>query len=540
MRSWQRTTIAGRRLATKVFDLLYPWLDRWDHREADLRGSKKGGGGILRLLRGLRACDPNGREKTRLFGSALGVECDKNQRKKGNWGKRTGSRKGAWHGKSSGMFIDPLEAKVLLSAVIATDKLDYPFGATVQISGSGFTPNEVVQLQVLHAPGTAGSNADPQNQPWNVTADAAGAVTADWVVNDPDAVDASYDLTALGLLGGETAKAAFTDGETLTARQSGIWSDPNTWSATRVGTISNGAGSNAVTGVGTSFLSELAVGTVITDGSDNVLGTVASITDDTHLTVNAAIAGVHAGIAYKAHVTPGTGDSVTISGNFTVTADVDAQVAALNVSNTSASASASLLSFNSGIGLTVTGNVLIQGNASTHTGKIDLTGATLTVGGTFAIASNGTVTAGTGTLELAAAFTNSGTFTANSGTVEYNGTGAQTIAALNYNNLTISGARGGAAVALASGTIGLAGAFNPSATAVSYTSSGNMMNYNAAGAQTVAPFTYNLLTLAGGGTKTAGGAIRVNNNFTINAGVVFDAATFSHTFGSCGLTTAAP
>ena len=50
-------------------------------------------------------------------------------------------------------------------------------------------------------------------------------------------------------------------------------------------------------------------------------------------------------------------------------------------------------------------------------------------------------------------------------TFDFNGAGTQTVPAFAYNNLTISGARGGATVTLGAGTIGVAGTFNPSATA---------------------------------------------------------------------------
>src|SRR5437867_3948508 len=40
------------------------------------------------------------------------------------------------------------------TATVTTDQSDYAPGSTAQINGSGFTPGEVVQLQVLHADGT--------------------------------------------------------------------------------------------------------------------------------------------------------------------------------------------------------------------------------------------------------------------------------------------------------------------------------------------------------------------------------------------------
>ncbi len=107
--------------------------------------------------------------------------------------------------------FEPLEDRNLLAASVLTDKSDYLFGETALISGAGFTADETVQLQVLHATGTAGSNADAQNQPWLVLADTSGAVASQWSVTDPDAVDATYVLIATGLTSGFVAEANFTD-----------------------------------------------------------------------------------------------------------------------------------------------------------------------------------------------------------------------------------------------------------------------------------------------------------------------------------------
>ena len=63
--------------------------------------------------------------------------------------------------------------------------------------------------------------------------------------------------------------------------------------------------------------------------------------------------------------------------------------------------------------------------------------------------------ANSGTIGVAGTFTNSSTYTGSSlvttgSTINYNGTGAQTIIAFNYNNLSISGARTSNSVTLAS------------------------------------------------------------------------------------------
>ena len=110
---------------------------------------------------------------------------------------------------------EELEIRALLSAVV-TDKPDYHFGETAHITGTEFGVNEQVQIQITHAPGTLGSNADPQNQPFFVQTDASGNFTADWVIDDPDAGGATYIVSAIGLSSGDQAQATFTDAPSIT------------------------------------------------------------------------------------------------------------------------------------------------------------------------------------------------------------------------------------------------------------------------------------------------------------------------------------
>jgi HYR domain len=106
-------------------------------------------------------------------------------------------------------------------------------------------------------------------------------------------------------------------------------------------------------------------------------------------------------------------------------------------------------------------------------------------------------------------------------TVDFNGAGGQSVPAFNFNNLTISGARSGATVTLASGTIGVAGIFNPAATSVVYSTVGNTVNFNGTGAQSVPAFNFNGLTISGA---------RTTNNVTLlNGGTIGIAGAFSPT-----------
>ena len=125
-----------------------------------------------------------------------------------------------------------------------------------------------------------------------------------------------------------------------------------------------------------------------------------------------------------------------------------------------------------------------------------------------------------------AAFTTGGYITTGS-TIDFKGTGAQTIRAFNYNNLTISGARTTNSITLISaGTIGISGVFNPTAifTTGDYITTSNTINYNGTGAQTITDFDYNSLTISGSNV-TAPASLNIAGDFTNNG-------TFDHNDGT--------
>jgi hypothetical protein len=141
-----------------------------------------------------------------------------------------------------------------------------------------------------------------------------------------------------------------------------------------------------------------------------------------------------------------------------------------------------------------------------------------------------------GVVNIAGTFTNSATFTSGAfvltgSTINYNGTDAQTVIPLNYNALTISGARTTNSVTLSnSANINVAGTFTASATFTSgaYIATGSTINLNGA-AQNISvasPFTFNNLTCAGSGTKTAQTALNINGTLDIGSGITLNMATF--------------
>src|SRR3954471_489156 len=150
---------------------------------------------------------------------------------------------------------------------------------------------------------------------------------------------------------------------------------------------------------------------------------------------------------------------------------------------------------------TLAGNITPAGNLTLTAGVLDLATFTAnrsTSGGALTVAANATLKIG-GTNSFPTNYTTNTLDPA--GTVEYNGS-AQTVAARNYGNLTISGARGANNVTLANaGTIGIAGAFSPTATfgTGNYVITSSTIDFNkTSGPQTIAAFNYNNLTAEDG------------------------------------------
>ncbi|MBL4716140.1 MAG: T9SS type A sorting domain-containing protein [Bacteroidia bacterium] len=122
-----------------------------------------------------------------------------------------------------------------------------------------------------------------------------------------------------------------------------------------------------------------------------------------------------------------------------------------------------------------------------------------------------------GKVRVAGTFTpGSNAWTVTSSTFEYNGTGtgmnAQTIIAFDYNNLTSSSS--GERTLASSGTIGISGAFTPGTN--SYTNTGSTIEFKGSGAQTIPAINYNNLTSSGSGTRTlaSSGTIGIAATFT--------------------------
>lgn len=164
---------------------------------------------------------------------------------------------------------------------------------------------------------------------------------------------------------------------------------------------------------------------------------------------------------------------------------------------------------------------IAAGKSFTNHGTLTLHSATGITG------SASLINAASSILRVSGALMSTGTVdaTADPNTVDYNGSGAQTIVPMSYNTLRISGARSTNVITLSpTDTLHVANAFIPVATFTGtggYQSTGTIFEYNGLGAQNVAAFTYNTLVLKNGNAsaKTFTGTDSVKGNLVINNGV---------------------
>jgi hypothetical protein len=128
-----------------------------------------------------------------------------------------------------------------------------------------------------------------------------------------------------------------------------------------------------------------------------------------------------------------------------------------------------------------------------------------------------------GTIGVLGSFTpGSNSITYGTSTVNFNGTGAQSVPAIDYYNLTISTGHTTNAITFASGTIGIFNTFSPNTGNTNYQTSGNTVDFKNSGSQTIPIFNkYNNLSNSGNGSRTlASGIIKVDNVYTPTTGSV--------------------
>ncbi|MEI8046367.1 MAG: T9SS type A sorting domain-containing protein [Bacteroidota bacterium] len=223
--------------------------------------------------------------------------------------------------------------------------------------------------------------------------------------------------------------------------------------------------------------------------------------------------------------TPGTIDNITVNvpGSFTNCSinSGSKTVASLTINGTGAFVMAS------GASLSVTGAVTYDGSGGAtatldcgstfnYSGVSSQTVAALNYGN-LNLTGGARVLASTGTIGICGTFTQgAGGFTNTGSTIDFNGSGSQTIPAFTYNNLTSSSS--GARTLAGSGSVAVAGTFTPGSN--TYTITGSTIDFSNSGSQTIPAFNYNIITNTGGGARVlaSSGTVGIASTFAPGAG----------------------
>ena len=199
--------------------------------------------------------------------------------------------------------------------------------------------------------------------------------------------------------------------------------------------------------------------------------------------------------------------------------------------------SGTTLTMNSGVGITISGNLTVDGTFALETSTATLDGngtsisgstgaATISTGagGTLDITDDKTISSGS-TLNIASAFSITGAQTVtNEGTITFTGNVTGSAAGSTWTNG-------------ASSTVNIGGDFLTTGT-LNASAVDNTVNYNEAGAQSIKASSsdiYYNLTISTSGTKTAANALSISNNLTIQDAALLDMNTNALS-GAGGLT----
>jgi hypothetical protein len=183
--------------------------------------------------------------------------------------------------------------------------------------------------------------------------------------------------------------------------------------------------------------------------------------------------------------------------------------------------------------LVITGNLSVSGSFTTSSGATTLSGTSKTISGsgtmTFGILSIAGSITSTANFSIASSLSVNGSLSATAGTATFTGT-ATLSGTANLYNATINGT---SLQLSASATLGIGNALTITAGTLNVSNTApNTVNFNGTGAQNVNAITYNNLILSNGNNKTAIGAITINNSLSIGTGTTFIAGAFTHSIYS--------
>ena len=393
-------------------------------------------------------------------------------------------------------------------------------GATLRIGGTATFPANYA-TRALHQASTVeyyGTNQTVSLQSYgHLTLSSSGAATK---IMPTNSMTIAGNLTSATNTGG--ASVLFTNGAALTVTGDALIGAGSTFNG---GTFTNTFGADwtnngTFAGATGTVIFSGAGGSLAGTGTNNfnhltVTGAGVRAATNTSLTVSGNLATSGAGTF--THVPGGTG-TLTMSGSSKTFSGTGISLNHLTVSGSISSASS----------ITVAGDLDVGGSFSASAGTITLSGTAKVMRGAGSIAfhalnATGTISA-TNNFSLASDLSVSGTFTATAGTATFNGTSSLSGTA-NLFHATLNGTSlqlgSGAVLGVAGALTFTAGTFNVT------TTTPNTVSYNG-GAQTVLAATYDNLSLAGSGTKTAGGALTINRDLTIGSGTTFGAGASTH------------
>jgi hypothetical protein len=389
---------------------------------------------------------------------------------------------------------------------------------TLKIGGtnsfpSNYTTNSLVVASTVEYSGTNQTVANQSYGNLKVSSSSGAAVktfpgTALTVVGNLSSVlgtGTSVSFTAASAItvnGNISLGAATTfNGASYSHSIGGNWANSGTFNG-NTGTVTFTGAAAAVSGSGTQNFNNLTV------AASAVTFSSGSIT----LTGNLATTGSGSFSQASGGTLLMTGASTTISGS-------GISLDSLNVSGSVSTAAS----------LNLAGSLSVSGSLSASAGTITMSGAAKVIVGagakSFAVLSiTGSITTDA-SFSIASALAVNGSLAASAGTATF--TGSSTLSGTaNLFRTTINGTSLHLA---ANANLGIADLLTITAGTLDVTSAlSNTVNFNGSVAQNINAITYNNLTLSNGSNKTASGAITVNHDITIGAGSTFIAGAFTH------------
>lgn len=391
-------------------------------------------------------------------------------------------------------------------------------GATLRIGGTGTMPANFVTRSFALS-----STVEYNGLAQNVSAETYGNLT---LSSSSGAVVKTMPATAFTVAGNLTSTPGAGTSVTFTAAANIVISGNTTINTgttfnggsftidisgnwVNTGTFAGGTGTVNMNGPGTS------ISGTGTHGFNNLNVTATNISAPA--TASITIAGNFATTGPGAF-THAPGGTVTMTGaTKTITG------ASITLDNLTVSGSMSTTS-----SVILTGNLVVSGTLTGTGGTITMQGASKTISGAGTIVFGSLIIPGTVTtavpFSVSTTLDVSGSFSATAGTATFAGTSTLNGTA-NLFNVTLNGT----SLQLSTNAVlGIANTFTVTAGTLNVTSTTpNTVNFNGTAAQTINALTYNRLLLSGGSAKTAAGAI-TSSYFTLASGTTFNAGSFTH------------